>query len=131
MVIKTFFMENVVLVIHLFLALGIIGLVLLQRSEGGALGIGGGSGGMGSLASASSTKNLLTKMTSILAGCFFLTSLLLAILAGTHNQSSIIDDLDSVPAILDSAAETGDNEIPEADSSEGKTSPVPSAPISE
>ena len=41
-------MENVVLVIHLILALGLIGIVLLQRSEGGGLGIGGGGGGQSS-----------------------------------------------------------------------------------
>ena len=89
-------MESVVLVIHLFLALAIIGLVLLQRSEGGGVGIGGGGGGMGSLASARTTANLLTRATAICGGCFFATSLILAILAGQHAQTrhGILESLD-------------------------------------
>ena len=79
-------MENVILVIHLFLALAIIGLVLLQRSEGGGLGIGGGSGGMGGLTTAQGTANLLTRATAICAFAFFCTSLLLGILAGRSTQ---------------------------------------------
>jgi len=72
-------METIVLLIHLFLALGIIGLVLLQRSEGGGLGIGGGSGGLGGFASAGQTANALTKATALFALAFFCTSLLLAV----------------------------------------------------
>ena len=80
-------MENVVLVIHLILALGIILLVLIQRSEGGGLGIGGSSsGGMGGFATPQGTASVLTKMTAFFAACFFITSLTLAILAGTHSN---------------------------------------------
>jgi preprotein translocase subunit SecG len=86
-------MENVVLVIHLMLALSIIALVLLQRSEGGGLGMGGG--GLGGLASPQSTANILTRATTICAACFFATSLFLGALAGTHTGSqSILDQLD-------------------------------------
>jgi preprotein translocase subunit SecG len=77
-------MEAVVLVIHLMLALAIIGLVLIQRSEGGGLGIGGG--GMGQFASVRATANILTKATAVCAIGFFITSLLLAYLAGTHTR---------------------------------------------
>ncbi|MEM6780984.1 MAG: preprotein translocase subunit SecG [Pseudomonadota bacterium] len=120
-------MEEVILVIHLILALAIIGLVLLQKSEGGGLGIGGGGGGMGSLASVASTKNLLTRATAIVAGCFFATSLTLAILAGTHtSSSSILDSLDNVAdnpaAIVDEAEESVETEEVEE---------TPSAPIAE
>jgi preprotein translocase subunit SecG len=81
-------MESVVLVIHLILALAIIALVLLQRSEGGGLGIGGGSGGLGGLASARGTANALTKMTGICAAGFFITSLTLGVIAShKHNLS--------------------------------------------
>ena len=92
-------MENVVLVIHLLLALAIIGLVLIQRSEGGGLGIGGGGGGMGRLASPKGTASLLTRATAICGGCFFLTSLLLGILAGAHTTASqdILSALDKAP----------------------------------
>ncbi len=71
-------MQQVVLVIHLMLVLALIGAVLLQRSEGGGLGIGGGGGFMTSRG----TANVLTRATAILAGLFFLTSLALSILAG-------------------------------------------------
>lgn len=81
-------MENVVLVIHLILALGIIGLVLIQRSEGGGLGIGGGGGGMGGFATPKGTASVLTKLTAFFAFCFFATSLTLAILAGTHSNKA-------------------------------------------
>lgn len=125
-------MENVILIIHLLLALGIIGLVLLQRSEGGGLGIGGGGGGMGSLAGAAATKNALTKATTICAGLFFCTSLILAILAGTHTSSSdIIDSLDNPPAVVDIDAEKVDNVIPEADGSDTANLPDVSAPIAD
>jgi len=81
-------MENVVLVIHLLLALGIIALVLLQRSEGGGLGIGGGGGCLGGLATPKGTANLLTRLTAIFAAAFFCTSLLLGILAGVDRTAS-------------------------------------------
>lgn len=91
-------MEEVVLVIHLILALSIIGLVLLQRSEGGGLGIGGG-GGLGRLASPQGTTNALTKATAFCAAAFFCTSLILGILAGRHNQANqgILQALEQAP----------------------------------
>jgi preprotein translocase subunit SecG len=79
-------MQQVVLVIHLMLVLALIGVVLLQRSEGGGLGIGGGGGFMTSRG----TANVLTRATAILAGLFFLTSLVLSILAGYGRQPTSI-----------------------------------------
>lgn len=73
-------MQQVVIVIHLMLVLALIGVVLLQRSEGGGLGIGGGGGG--GFMTSRGTANVLTRATAILAGLFFVTSLLLSILAG-------------------------------------------------
>lgn len=92
-------MENVILVIHLILALAIIGLVLLQRSEGGGLGIGGG--GMGKLATAQGTANLLTRMTAICAAAFFCTSLILGILAGSEakQREEILSVLEEEPVL--------------------------------
>ena len=71
-------MKAVLLIIHLFVALGLVGLVLVQRSEGGALGIGGGGGGF---MSGRGAANLLTRMTAVLAAAFFATSILLTVLA--------------------------------------------------
>ena len=94
-------MHQVVVVIHLILALALIGVVLLQRSEGGGLGIGS-SGGMGSFMSVRGTANLLTRTTAILAACFMGTSIILAILAGGYTQPRSI--LDAPPAQTDPAA---------------------------
>jgi preprotein translocase subunit SecG len=72
-------MTEILLVVHLLLALALIGVVLMQRSEGGALGIGGG--GMGSLFSSRGAANLLTRVTAFLAVGFFITSIALTMLA--------------------------------------------------
>jgi preprotein translocase subunit SecG len=85
-------LETVLLLIHLFLAIALVIVVLLQKSEGGALGIGGGT--MGGLVSARGSGNLLTKTTGVIATCFIGTSLALAILAGNTGSGpvrSIVD----------------------------------------
>lgn len=71
-------MENVLIVIHLLVVIALVCVVLLQRSEGGALGIGGGGGGFMSARGAADT---LTRTTSILATAFFLTSLALGLIS--------------------------------------------------
>jgi preprotein translocase subunit SecG len=90
-------MNNVLLVIHLLVALSMIGVVLLQRSEGGGLGMGGsggGGGGMGGFLTGRGTANLLTRATAVLAATFMVTSLTLSILAsGGSEPSSILDEL--------------------------------------
>lgn len=89
-------MQTMLLVAELVIAIALIGFVLLQRSEGGGLGMGGGSSSMGGLFTARGAADTLTRTTSILAFLFFLTCILLNILAlGGRDQSSI---LDSVPA---------------------------------
>ncbi|HET7191726.1 MAG TPA: preprotein translocase subunit SecG, partial [Pseudolabrys sp.] len=79
-------MQHVIIVIHLMLVLALIGVVLLQRSEGGGLGIGSTGGFMTSRG----TANVLTRATAILAGMFFVTSLLLSILAGIGRKPASI-----------------------------------------
>ncbi|MGO8023935.1 preprotein translocase subunit SecG [Rhizobium leguminosarum] len=85
-------MQTVLIVIHLMIVLALVGVVLIQRSEGGGLGIGGGSGFM----SARGTANALTRTTAILATLFFLTSLGLGILTRYEGRPS--DILDRIPA---------------------------------
>src|SRR5450432_3785659 len=80
------FMQTVIIVIHLMIVLAMIGLVLLQRSEGGGLGMGGGAGFM----SSRGTSNVLSRATAILAGLFFATSLILSILAGFDRKPTSI-----------------------------------------
>ena len=72
-------MTTVLLIIHLFVTLALIGVVLIQRSEGGGLGVGT-SQGMGSFMSGRGTANLLTRTTAILGTAFFVLSLGLALL---------------------------------------------------
>ena len=71
-------MATLLLVVHLMIALGLVGVVLLQRSEGGGLGIGGGSGGF---MTGRGTANLLTRATAALAALFFVTSISLTVIA--------------------------------------------------
>lgn len=83
-------MENVLLAVHLMIAAALVGVVLVQKSEGGALGIGGGGGG--GFLSGRGTANLLSRTTAVLAGLFFATSIALTILAnGNSNQGSAFD----------------------------------------
>ena len=79
-------MQTVVIVIHLMIVAVMIGAVLLQKSEGGGLGMGGGAGFM----SSRGTANLLTRTTAILAVGFFLTSLFLSWLAGYDRKPASI-----------------------------------------
>ena len=74
-------MQTVLLVVHLIVAVLLIGVILLQKSEGGALGIGGGGGGGGNLFSARGVGNALTRTTAFLALGFFITSISLTLLA--------------------------------------------------
>lgn len=117
-------MHTVLLIVHLTIALALVGVILMQRSEGGALGIGGGGGGgggggFGGLMSTRGSANFLTRTTAILAGGFILTSLLLAILAGqATSPDSLLDSMPAGPAGGASAPAPG---LPEAPA-------VPSAP---
>jgi preprotein translocase subunit SecG len=83
-------MITIILVVHLMIAAALIGVILLQKSEGGALGMGGG--GMSGFMTGRSTANLLTRTTAILAAVFFLTSITLALLAGgSRAPRSVLD----------------------------------------
>ena len=97
-------MQAILLAVHLVIAVFLIGLVMLQKSEGGALGIGGGQGG--SLFSSRGVGNTLTRLTGILAACFFATSIALTMLNNKHG-GSIIDSI--VPT---QTAPATDNAVP-------------------
>jgi preprotein translocase subunit SecG len=89
-------MQTVLIVIHLLIVVALIAVVLLQRSEGGALGMGGGSGGF---FTGRGQANALTRATAILAGLFFATSLALTILASyTHANKSVFESPASTSA---------------------------------
>ena len=91
-------MTTILLTIHIIIAVALVGTVLLQRNEGGGLGIGGSAGG--GFMKARGTANLLTRTTAILAALFFATSIGLAIIAGAGSKpTSIVDEvLSTTPA---------------------------------
>jgi len=113
-------MQTVILVIHLLLALGMIAVILVQRSEGGGLGIGGNSGGGGGggfgVMSSRGAANLLTRTTAILAGAFMITSIILALQSNSHTKpASILEqapaasssETTDAPAVTEPAEDTG------------------------
>lgn len=110
-------MATILLVVHLVIALALVGVILLQKSEGGALGIGGGGGGGGFL-SGRGQANLLTRTTAFLAAGFIATSFVLAILA-THRSepTSILDEAApaSEPAPVEAPAEPATPSAPLAE----------------
>ncbi len=90
-------METILLVILIIIAVVMIGIILIQRSEGGALGIGGG--GPGALFSARGSANLLTRVTAVLAALFMVLSLVLAVIAGGGDGGSVLDRVEDAPPI--------------------------------
>jgi preprotein translocase subunit SecG len=123
-----FLMEIVLRVLQVFLAIGLIGVVLLQRSEGGGLGIGS-SGGAGSFMSVRGTANFLTRMTAILAALFMSTCLILALLAKPNTAPKSIFDApapgSTAPAPVIPAPTIPSPAIPAAPASEAPAVPVP------
>lgn len=91
-------MATLLLIIHLFVTLALIGVVLLQRSEGGGLGVGS-SQGMGSFMTGRGTANLLTRTTAILGTMFFVLSISLALInRGGSGPRSILESPPSTTA---------------------------------
>ena len=91
-------MQNVLLILQLIIAVALIITVLLQRSEGGALGIGGSGSGLGGLFSQRGAANTLTQTTAFLAAAFFIISVVLNVLAlQGHKSQSILDTTNTLP----------------------------------
>jgi preprotein translocase subunit SecG len=111
-------MQTVLLVIHLFVALALVGVILLQRSEGGALGIGGGNGGAGSIFSARGVGNALTRATAFLAVAFFVTSIALTMLATRGGVGGSAFDKAQQPASQQNGA------VPAAPATGGDAAPA-------
>ena len=84
-------MQAVLIIVHLLVAIALIFVVLLQRSEGGALGMGGGGSGLGGLFSPRGAASTLTRTTAILGLMFFVTSMALTMLSlGSRQPSSLL-----------------------------------------
>ncbi|MFG1267597.1 preprotein translocase subunit SecG [Xanthobacter sp. DSM 14520] len=127
-------MQTVLIVIHLMVVLALIGVVLIQRSEGGGLGIGGGGGGgAGGFFTARGSANLLTRATAVLALIFFITSLALTIVAGWGRapRSILQPTTQSGPQVPQSGGTILDQIRPQggaADQGAPATPAVPSGP---
>lgn len=90
-------MQSILVVVQLFVSVAMIVVVLLQRSEGGALGMGGGGSGLGGLFSPRGAADTLTRTTAILAIMFFATSLALTLFSLNARPHSILDTNPGVP----------------------------------
>ena len=120
-------MQNVILLVHLLLTLALIGVVLLQRSEGGGLGMGGGGGAM---KTGRSPGTALGKMTWILGFALFATSLTLTIIAAQNaGGASVLDRITDAPAPAASEGApglptTGDGLLPPAADDDAPLTPT-------
>jgi preprotein translocase subunit SecG len=114
--------QQVILIIHVFLALGIVGLVLLQRGKGADAGAGFGAGASGTVFGARGSASAFSRATAILATLFFITSLTLAYLSGRRTEPRVEDSLieQSVPAETQPA-----NTVPAPQSAPSGTEQVP------
>src|ERR1700757_4771769 len=111
-------MSTVLLILHLMIAAALVGVVLLQRSEGGALGIGGGGGVMTGRGAA----NFLTRVTAGVGAALFCTRMLLTLLAAPPERAPSVFD---TPA---SAPSQGSPPAPAPGGAPGATQPAPSQP---
>jgi preprotein translocase subunit SecG len=119
-------MQQVLIVIHLLIVVALIAVVLLQRSEGGALGMGGGAG---SFFTGRGQANALTRATAILAGLFFATSLALTILASyTHTNKSVFETPASTNAPAPGTDQPKGTVLDQLKQMEKSAPPAPPAP---
>ena len=100
-------MENLILIIDIILAILLIGAVLLQKSEGGALGLGASQD---TFISSRSASNFLTKATAIIATLFIVTSILLTIISKEKFSGTSV-----LETIEETSEETSDPEIPKSE----------------
>ncbi len=115
-------MQTVIIVIHLMVVIAMIGVILLQKSEGGGLGIGS----TGGFLSSRGTANVLTRTTAFLAMVFFLTSLALSLIAGMGRKPASI--LPGGPATNQSAPQQGGGGLLNQLQGQEAPQPAPSGP---
>ena len=127
-------LQTIALVIHVFLAIGVIGLVLIQHGKGAEAGaaFGGGGGASATVFGSKGSGSFLTRMTTMFALAFFCTSMLLFFLASQRSSTglgSVIDNVDVPAQQLDVPA----TDAPETDTpaTDNGTSDVPAAPASD
>jgi preprotein translocase subunit SecG len=93
-------MQTILTVFHIFLAVGLVGLILIQHGKGADMGAAFGSGASGTVFGAKGSASFLTRTTALLATLFFVTSMVMAYFASQRNeQVGIMDSLDQVPSV--------------------------------
>lgn len=125
-------MQTVLIVVHLLIVLALVGVVLLQRSEGGGLGMGGGGSGVSGFMTGRGQANALTRATAILAALFFITSLGLTVLATvSRGGGSIIDrnlPASTVPATPGAPAGAGGGVLDQLKQMQNQAPAAPATP---
>jgi preprotein translocase subunit SecG len=109
-------MEQIVLVVHLLVALAIIGLIMLQQGKGADMGASFGAGASQTLLGSDGSGNVLTRSTSWLVVIFFATSFGLAVIANSKSVGVNDLNLDIPAAVLESEVSTGESELPVVES---------------
>ncbi|QPK63525.1 preprotein translocase subunit SecG [Methylomonas sp. LL1] len=115
---------QIIIVIHILLGIGIVGLVLMQQGKGADAGAAFGSGGSGSVFGAQGSASFLSRTTAIFASLFFVTSLGLATLSGYHGKKADIMDAPAAPKVTSDvplSQNSGNDAVPVAT--------VPAAPV--
>ncbi|HWA36836.1 MAG TPA: preprotein translocase subunit SecG [Burkholderiales bacterium] len=121
---------NIIIVVHVLVALAIIGLVLLQHGKGADMGSGFGGGASSSLFGATGSANFLSRATAALATVFFILSLVLAYLATTQprDSGSVVDRVRPKPAAEKQADKPAAAPEEKKDDKSGKPAGVPQVP---
>ena len=120
-------MEQIILVVHLLIALAIIGLIMIQQGKGADAGASFGSGASQTVFGSDGSGNVLTRATSWLVFAFFATSFGLAIIAG--QKSAPIDDLGlAIPAAMQAAESEADSDLPQVEDEFPAAAPVDDIP---
>lgn len=116
-------MEQIILIVHLLIALAIIGLIMLQQGKGADAGASFGAGASQTVFGSAGSTNALTKATAWLAVLFFATSFGLAMLA--TEKTRVVDDLDLViPAAEERVVPVLDSDLPTVDNADPAAAPL-------
>ncbi len=117
-------LANILLVVNVFVCIALIALVLMQQSEGGALGMGGGGGGPSGFLTTRGAGDLLTRTTWILAFVFFGLAMTQTLIIGrAHGHGSIVDRIDAHS--LDLSGPTKSGPPPPVPANPGIQAPLP------
>lgn len=92
-------MQTILVVVHIFLAVGLIGLILIQHGKGADMGAAFGSGASGTVFGAKGSASFLTRLTAGLATLFFITSMVMAYFASQRDDGNVVLDVVGQPAI--------------------------------